>query len=173
MHPSVYHQMCCRRRRCLCCKGQYSVWSCSSWCLGCFPFVTGTCDIPWATPYRTKGHKTSDDIHIIEFCVVPGMVQAVLTAVAVRCDDDMIGSSKRKRSKRVNNVLSIRDLCEWRIKYQYPQPAFDKCQCSCVTAQQNLTTASSCQVSGGSCLWASHHDVFVAALTPARTAPVM
>ena len=30
--------------------------------------------------------------------------------------DDMIGSAKRKRSKRVDNVSSIRDLFERRIK---------------------------------------------------------
>ena len=55
-------------------------------------------------------------LHSIEFCAVLGMVQVIRTAVAVHCGDDMIGFAKRKRSKRVDNVLSLRDRCEWRFK---------------------------------------------------------
>ena len=79
-------------------------------------------------------------------CVLSLASEVTLTTIAVHCVDDMIGSTKRKRSKRADNLLAFHDLCETRInKSTYTASILSFVNAAVVV----------------SCLWASHHDVSV------------
>ena len=82
--------------------------------------------------------KTFDELHSSKFTQYMKW-RMLFSRLLVQCVDLNICSVKCKRSERVNNELSIHDLCH-ADPFQYPTPSSDNCQCNC----------SSGQVSGGS-----------------------
>ena len=99
--------------------------------------------------------ETVDEMDSIEFarslkwCMSSQRLQStVLTRwLALQCT----------RSKRVDNLLSIHDLCGWQ---SISTASIWQWECICSGGHD----------SGGSCLWASHLEVFVTVIEQARTA---